>query len=108
MTLPIDDLAGKIGEPLGVSGWIEASQEHIVVEVDRAPRTPALHKRCTGSIAESDDQPSVPGSGRPRLRRSTSRSASGSSCLRSEARYASSMRSLRFPMCRPKPGAARG
>ena len=38
MTLPIDDLAGKIGEPLGVSGWIEASQEHIVVEVDGAPK----------------------------------------------------------------------
>jgi N6-adenosine-specific RNA methylase IME4 len=38
MTLPIDDLAGKIGEPLGVSGWIEVSQEHIVVEVDGAPK----------------------------------------------------------------------
>jgi hypothetical protein len=39
MTLPIDDLAGKIGEPLGVSGWIEVSQEHIVVEVEhRRPK----------------------------------------------------------------------
>ncbi len=108
MTLPIDDLAGKIGEPLGVSGWIEVSQEHIVVEVDGAPKAACAAQAVYGSIAESDDHPSVPRSGRPRLRRSTSRSVSGSSCLRSEARYASSMRSLRFPMCRPKPGAARG
>jgi len=55
MTLPIDDLAGKIGEPLGVSGWIEASQEHIVVEVDGAPKAACTAQAVYGSIAESDD-----------------------------------------------------